>query len=136
MRDEITRKVDAPFLSAGAYGGARTPAVTSFTLGASVQDGRIERGLAALELEANRVEQHGFGTGELDRARKWMLASYDRAYAERDKTESGSYVQEYVNHFLQGELTPGIGSAPARAGALPDRRGCGAVRQGLCDTSQ
>ena len=37
-----------------------------------------------------------------------MLASYDRAYAERDKTESGSYVQEYVNHFLQGEPTPGI----------------------------
>ena len=37
-----------------------------------------------------------------------MLANYDRAYAERDKTESGSYVQEYVNHFLQGEPTPGI----------------------------
>ena len=59
-------------------------------------------------MEANRVEQYGFGAGELDRARKWMLASYDRAYAERDKTESGSYVQEYVNHFLQGEPTPGI----------------------------
>jgi zinc protease len=37
-----------------------------------------------------------------------MLASYDRAYAERDKTESGSYVQEYINNFLQGEPTPGI----------------------------
>jgi zinc protease len=106
--DEISRKADAPFLSAGAYGGALTPTVTSFTLGASVQDGRIDRGLAALEIEANRVERHGFGAGELDRARKWMLASYDRAHAERDKTESGSYVQEYVNHFLQGEPTPGI----------------------------
>ena len=106
--DDISRKADAPFLSAGAYGGALTPTVTSFTLGASVQDGRIDRGLAALEIEANRVERHGFGAGELDRARKWMLASYDRAHAERDKTESGSYVQEYVNHFLQGEPTPGI----------------------------
>jgi zinc protease len=106
--DEISRKADAPFLSAGAYGGALTPTVSSFTLGASVQEGKIDRGLAALELEANRVERHGFGAGELDRARKWMLASYDRAYAERDKTESGSYVQEYVNHFLQGEPTPGI----------------------------
>ena len=106
--DEIARKADAPFLSAGAYGGALTPTVNTFTLAASVQDGKIERGLAALEVEANRVEQYGFGAGELDRARKWMLASYDRAYAERDKTESGSYVQEYVNHFLQGEPTPGI----------------------------
>ena len=106
--DEISRKADAPFLNAGAYGGDLTPTVDTFTLAASVQDGKIERGLVALEVEANRVEQHGFGAGELDRARKWMLASYDRAYAERDKSESGSYVQEYINHFLQGEPTPGI----------------------------
>ena len=106
--DEIARKADAPFLNAGAYGGGLTPTVDTFTLAASVQDGRIERGLVALEVEANRVEQHGFGAGELDRARKWLLASYDRAYAERDKAESGSFVQEYVNNFLQGEPIPGI----------------------------
>jgi zinc protease len=106
--DEISRKPDSPFLGAGAYGGSLSPTVDTFTLAASVQDGRIEAGLAALEIEASRVERHGFGPGELDRARKWTLASYDRAYAERDKTESGSYVQEYINHFLQGEPTPGI----------------------------
>jgi zinc protease len=106
--DEIARKADAPFLSAGAYGGSLSPTVDTFTLGASVQDGKIEPGLVALEVEANRVERYGFGPGELDRARKWTLASYDRAYAERDKTESGSYAQEYVNHFLEGEPTPGI----------------------------
>ena len=106
--DEITRKADAPFLSAGVYGGALTPTTSTFTLAASVQDGKVERGLTALEVEANRVEQYGFGAGELDRARKWMLASYERAYAERDKTESNSYVQEYINNFLQGEPSPGI----------------------------
>ena len=106
--DEIARKADAPFLNAGAYGGGLTPTVDTFTLAASVPDGKIERGLVALEVEANRVEQHGFGAGELDRARKWLLASYDRAYAERDKAESGSFVQEYVNNFLQGEPFPGI----------------------------
>ena len=82
---------------------------------------RSSAGLVALEVEANRVEQHGFGAGELDRARKWMLASYDRAYAERDKTESGSYVQEYINNFLQGEPTPGHRlRAQAGAGARAD----------------
>jgi zinc protease len=106
--DEISRKPDAPFLGAGAYGGNLTPTVATFTLGASVQEGKIEAGLVALEVEANRVEQHGFAAGELDRAKKWMLASYDRAYAERDKTESGSYVQEYINHFLEQEPSPGI----------------------------
>jgi zinc protease len=106
--DEMARKADAPFLGAGAYGGSLSPTVDTFTLSASVQDGRIAPGLVALEVEANRVEQHGFGAGELDRARKDLLARYDRAYAERDRTESGSYVQEYINHFLQGEPSPGI----------------------------
>jgi zinc protease len=106
--DEISRKPDAPFLGAGAYGGELSPTVDTFSLGASVQDGKIEPGLVALEVEANRVERYGFGAAELERARKWMLASYDRAYAERDKTESGSYVQEYVNNFLRGEPSPGI----------------------------
>jgi zinc protease len=106
--DDMSRKPDAPFLSAGAYGGALSPTVDTFTLAASVQDGKIEAGLTALEVEANRVERFGFGAAELERARKWTLASYDRAYAERDKTESGSYVQEYINNFLQGEPSPGI----------------------------
>jgi zinc protease len=106
--DEMSRKPDAPFLSAGAYGGALSPTVDTFTLSASVQDGKIQRGLVALEVEANRVERYGFVASELERARKWMIASYDRAYAERDKTESGSYVQEYINHFLEEEPTPGI----------------------------
>ena len=37
-----------------------------------------------------------------------MAAFYERAYTERDKTESGSFAQEYLNHFLEGEPSPGI----------------------------
>jgi zinc protease len=106
--DEISRRPDAPFLGAGAYGNDLAPSVTTFSLGANLQEGRIENGLAALEIESRRVQQHGFGAAELDRAKKWILASYERAHTERDKTESGSYVQEYVNHFLEGEPSPGI----------------------------
>ena len=53
-------------------------------------------------------KREGFGASELERAKKWTLAGYDRAYSERDKTESGSYVQEYINNFLEGEPSPGI----------------------------
>jgi zinc protease len=106
--DELSRKPDAPFLNAGVGGGGLTPTVETVSLGATVQDGRIEAGLAALAIEAKRVAEHGFGPGELERARKWTLAGYDRAYTERDKTESGSYVQEYINNFLEGEPSPGI----------------------------
>jgi zinc protease len=106
--DELSRKPDAQFLGAGAYESGLSPTTGTVTLGASVQEGKISQGLSALVIEANRVIQYGFGPSEFDRAKKWMLASYERAYAERDKTESGSYTQEYVNHFLEGEPSPGI----------------------------
>ncbi len=106
--DELTRKADAPFLGAGAFSDSLSPAVGTFTVAAGVQEGKIEPGLSALAIESNRVKQHGFGAAEIDRARKWLQASFERAYNERDKSESGSYVQEYVNHFLLGEPSPGI----------------------------
>ena len=106
--DELSRKPDAPFLNAGVNDNPLSPTVEMVTLGAAVQDGKIEAGLAALAIEAKRVAEHGFGPGELERAKKWTLAGYDRAFTERDKTESGSYVQEYINHFLEGEPSPGI----------------------------
>ena len=37
-----------------------------------------------------------------------MAAFYERAYSERDKTESGSFAQEYLNYFLEGRAEPGI----------------------------
>ena len=106
--DELARKPDAQFLGAGAYESGLSPTTSTVSLGATVQEGKLLGGLSALVIEANRVVRHGFGAAEFDRARKWMLASYERAYSERDKTESGSYVDEYVDHFLTGEPSPGI----------------------------
>jgi zinc protease len=106
--DEISRKPDAQFLDAGAYESGLSPSTTTVGLGASVQEGKIPPGLSAIIIEANRAAQHGFGPAELDRAKKRIVAAYDRAYAERDKTESSSYVREYVSHFLEDEPSPGI----------------------------
>jgi len=106
--DELSRKPDAQFLDAGAYESGLSPSTSTVGLGVSVQEGKIPGGLSAAVIEANRAVQHGFGAAELDRAVKRITASFDRAYAERDKTETGAYVQEYVNHFLEDEPSPGI----------------------------
>ncbi len=106
--DELSRKPDAKILGAGAYESGLSPTVSTFTMSAAVEDGKLVGGLSTLEIESNRIREFGFGPAELERARKWMLASYERAYSERDKTESGSYAREYVNHFLEGEPSPGI----------------------------
>jgi zinc protease len=106
--DELSRKPDAQFLGAGAYTSTLGQTAEAVSLGASVQEGKILPGLSALVIEANRVVKHGYGPAELDRAKKEMLALYERAYNERDKTESNSYVTEYVSHFLNDEPSPGI----------------------------
>lgn len=106
--EDLTRRPDAPVLGAGVGDDRLSPGVAAFSLGASVEDGKLEKGVTTLLVEGNRVLRHGFGAAELDRAKKWMAAFYERAYAERDKTESGSFAREYVSHFLEGEPSPGI----------------------------
>ena len=105
---ELARKPDAKFLSAGVGGGSLSRDVATFSMSASVQDGKLEDGIGALATEAKRVREFGFGASEMDRAKTWMAAFYERAYAERDKTESGSFAREYVSYFLNGEPSSGI----------------------------
>ncbi len=107
---EIAQTPDAPFLDADASKGdffART--VEAFSLAADVKDGGIERGTAALLEEARRVNRFGFLATELQRAKENTLRAYERSYDEREKTNSGSFVEEYVGNFLNGEAIPSIG---------------------------
>lgn len=106
--DELARRRDAKFLGAGMGGGPMSRDVESVSLGASVQNGRIVDGLTAIALEAKRARDFGFSGSELDRAKRWMAAFYERAYSERDKTESGSFAQEYLSYYLEEEPSPGI----------------------------
>jgi len=106
---EIVQKPDAPFLAAGASNGSFFSRTTdAFTLAANVKDGGVERGLEALLTEAKRVDQFGFLQSELDRARDNLLRGYERSYAERDKTVSDSFVEEYIGNYLESEAIPGI----------------------------
>ncbi|MFP5356437.1 MAG: insulinase family protein, partial [Gemmatimonadota bacterium] len=106
---EISRRPDAPFAFAGSAYGSFVRSTDVYQLQASAKEGGILPALEAMLLEARRVDQHGFLPAELERARTAILRSYERAHAEREKTESGSYVEEYVGMFLTGEPSPGIG---------------------------
>src|SRR6185503_11176491 len=106
---EIAEKPDAPFLGADASKGNFIGRSTdAFTLGAGVKDGEIEKGLEALLVEAKRVDEFGFLQSELDRSKQNMLRGYERAYAERDKTQSSALVQELIDNYLDAEPIPGI----------------------------
>ena len=106
--DELARKPDAKFLSAGGGGDSLSPKVDTFGLSARVRDDALAAGVTALQTEARRVSQFGFTASELDRAKRSTMAFYERAHNERDKNESSSFAQEYLSHFLSGEPSPGI----------------------------
>ena len=106
---EISRNPDAPFLGAGAsLGNFFARSIDAFSLSAGVKDGGIARGLEALLAEAKRVDQFGFLESELARQKQSVLRAYERSFAEREKTVSGSFVDEYIGNFLDGEAIPGI----------------------------
>ena len=105
---EIARQPEAPFLAASAGEDTLGRTVEAFAVSARVTDGEITEGLTALAQELARLEQHGFGEAELDRAKRSTLARYERAYNERDKSESGPLASELVRHFLVNEAAPGI----------------------------
>jgi len=53
--------------------------------------------------ELERVKRYGFTQGELDRAKSNMLTRWENYYKERDKITNDEYVDEYIDHFLEGD---------------------------------
>ena len=105
---EIARKPDARVLGAGGSDEQLGRKVSAFSMGAAVPEGHLEDGLIVVELEAKRVRQYGFTEPEMDRAKKQYAAFFDRANAERDKSESAQFAAEAIRHFLVDEPMPGI----------------------------
>ena len=107
LRD-IARRPNAPFIGANAGTTSIGRSLDLFELEAVVPEGKITEGLGALMTEAKRVQQYGFSPDELNRAKAALLAGYERAYKERETSESSSYANEYVRHFLTKEPIPGM----------------------------
>ena len=73
---EISRRPNAPFLGAQAGGSSIGRTLELFEIEAAVPEGQITEGLAALMLEAKRMQQFGFSDEELNRAKAGLLYDY------------------------------------------------------------
>ena len=106
--DELRRGANPPFLGAGASKRRLGLSKDSFFLSAQVKEGGFLTGLEALFAEARRAAQHGFTATELERAKRNAMANIEKAFSERDTTDSGAYVSECLEHFLHGDVSPGL----------------------------
>ena len=105
--DEIRQKPDAPFIFAGARYGNLVKPLDFFTISGVVGPGKLTDGLVSFLTENQRVVQHGFTQGELERVKRSLLNSAEKSYKEMDKVESRTLVGRYVSHFLNSSFADG-----------------------------
>jgi len=105
---ELVRLAEPPFTNAWSQKGRLARGKDYYSIGAVVRDNEVDKGLRRLLTELRRVQLYGFTTTEFERARKELLRNMERAYLERNKTQSSRLADEYIRNFLLDEPIPGI----------------------------
>ena len=105
---ELTQQATPPFLAGEAGMETLARGYESYSAIAYIGRAGIEPAINAITSENERARQFGFSQAELDRSKKMMQRNYESQYNERDKSESGNVVAEYIRNFLTGEPIPGI----------------------------
>lgn len=107
---EMLQKENPPFLGASVSDGEYLISNTkgAFTGVTVCKDNGYKEAIAALYREMLRASRFGFTASEYERYKTDFLSQVENAYAQKDKTYSSQYVNEYVRHFLDNEPAPGI----------------------------
>ena len=106
--NEISQQGDAPFVGGYAFYGDLVKSKDAFQMLVVPHEGREAEGLKALLLEAEKVKRFGFTNSELERAKTDLLKRIEKAYNDRENQRNNQLVREYVRHFLDNEVIPGI----------------------------
>lgn len=105
---ELTQQAEPPFIGGQSALNPLVHGYESFESVALIGRAGIEPATNALIQENKRARQFGFTPDELERAKKNQQRSFETAYNERNKSESASFAEEYIRHFLTDEAIPGI----------------------------
>ncbi len=106
--DEIARRPDAPFLSAGSGTSGLVRPVTAAVISVQLQEEKTLEAMESLITEIERVRRHGFTETEKARAEQELLKFYEQLYNERENTASRSFAEDLRDNFLEGEAIPSI----------------------------
>ena len=103
----LSEQAAPPFQFANAnFGVSFARSRSDFTLLAIVADGGVQRGLAALVKENERVRRFGVSPEELVREKNRLAKSLEEQFVERNNQESEVLAQTYITHYLQHEAAP------------------------------
>lgn len=106
--NELSKQASPPFIQDGSSIEGFLANIDVLSTSVVAKPGELEKGFKAAWTEIERLKRFGFTQSELNRAKEALMQSMESVYKEKDKTESESYTNEYLNLFLKGDAAPGI----------------------------
>ncbi|HET9824761.1 MAG TPA: insulinase family protein [Chitinophagaceae bacterium] len=104
---ELTQKENPPFVYGYTGIDQFIRGYDAFISFAVLGDNTTTEAINALLAETERARKFGFLATELERAKASMLNQAQRAFHEKDKSESRNLVSNYINNYLEGQPIPG-----------------------------
>ncbi|HEV8284081.1 MAG TPA: insulinase family protein [Chitinophagaceae bacterium] len=104
---ELTQKENPPFVYGYTGMDQFIRGYDAFISFAVLGDNTTQEAINALLAETEKARKFGFLAAELERSKANMLNAAERAYREKDKSESRTLVSSYVNNYLEGAPIPG-----------------------------
>jgi zinc protease len=105
--DDLAAKPGAPIRSGYSSTGEFTRDVDVFSVDAQVADGKLQAAFELVARELRRIEVHGFGQAELDRAKARLLRGAKQGAIEDAKQDGRDLAAEASRNFLSGEFMCG-----------------------------
>ena len=105
---ELTKQADAPFVFGQASFEEMIRGYREFSSVAVVGNKTVKEAVDALVTTTESVKQFGFLAAELERAKSNIWNETEKAFTNKDKTESGVLVQGYINHYTSASPIIGI----------------------------
>jgi len=99
---ELGKTTDPPFISANVGIGGFIGGLDSFNASVVAKPSEFEKAFKSLVRELERIEKHGITETEFQRAVSALNKDNETTYIERDKKKSISYVNRYLNYYLEG----------------------------------
>ncbi len=97
---ELRQQTNPPFTFASSGYGGDLGNLDAYFISAFTPEGKGLAGLEVVLTETRRALLHGFTETELERAKAEMLRSAEKAFKEKDKSQSGQLAMQAVYHFL------------------------------------
>lgn len=105
---DLALEPDASLVAGGAFYSELVKEKDAFSAVYLAKAGKETQALYDLLIQLEKMRRYGFNASELERVKTEMLTQYEELYNERNTVRNISYAQEYIRHYLDDEVIPGI----------------------------